>query len=122
MGRQSHKAIERLKHIASMGESEAKQYLRNEKGGEPKGGSAGSLERVVMPPVIERWECFRIGHLNEQAADWDMLNAAEWRKRAASRGIRWQKQLANALHHERSARQRYARARAWRAYGKTLAE
>lgn len=31
MGRQSHKALERVKKIASMGEAEAKEYLRNEK-------------------------------------------------------------------------------------------
>jgi len=55
MGRQSHKALERLKHIASMGESEAKQYLRNEKGGKPEEDSAGSLERVVLRQRRCQW-------------------------------------------------------------------
>jgi hypothetical protein len=55
MSRQSHKALERLKHIASMGESEAKQYLRNEKGGEPAEDSAGSLERVVLRQRRCQW-------------------------------------------------------------------
>lgn len=49
MGRQSHKAIERLKKIASMGDDEAKEYLRNEKRAEPAGDSAGSLHGEVGP-------------------------------------------------------------------------
>lgn len=48
MDRQSHKAIERIKHIGSLSESAAKEYLRNEKGGEPEENSAGLLERVVL--------------------------------------------------------------------------
>jgi hypothetical protein len=55
MGRQSHKAIERIKHIGSMSESEAKEYLRNEKGGEPAEDSAGSLERAVLRQRRCQW-------------------------------------------------------------------
>lgn len=39
MSRQSHKAIERLKHIASLSEPEAKAYLLSEKRVEPEGGA-----------------------------------------------------------------------------------
>jgi hypothetical protein len=55
MCRQSHKAIERIKHIGSMSESEAKEYIRNEKGGEPEEDSAGSLERVVLRQRRCQW-------------------------------------------------------------------
>ena len=88
---------------------------------QPEDAARSSVQRMVMPPMLERWEAIRIGHLNELAADGDARQAAEWRERSASRGIRWQRQVAIAIAHERSARQRYDRARAWRAYGKTLA-
>jgi DNA-directed RNA polymerase subunit RPC12/RpoP len=42
MSRQSPKAIERMKKIASMSEAEAKEYLRSEKRVEPEEASAGS--------------------------------------------------------------------------------
>lgn len=79
------------------------------------------VERMVMPPVLERWECFRMGHINTLAADYEQKQAVEWRERAAKRGVRWQNQLAIAIRHERMARQRYARAREWREYAKTVA-
>lgn len=82
--------------------------------------SAVGSSELVMPPAIERWECFRIGHLNNQAADDSMQHASEWRARASKMGNRWQKQVAIAIKHERSARKRYARAQSWIAYGKTL--
>lgn len=53
MGRQSYQAIERIKKIASMSESEAKEYLRSEKRVEPEGGSAGSMERMVSVGTSE---------------------------------------------------------------------
>lgn len=45
MGRESHRAIERAKHIASLSPSEAKEYLRQEKRAKPE-RSEGSLERA----------------------------------------------------------------------------
>lgn len=46
MGRQSHKAIERILKIGSMTEPEAKAFIISEKRVEPEEGSAGSLERA----------------------------------------------------------------------------
>lgn len=86
-----------------------------------EGAPAVAVQRLVRPPTLERWECFRLAHLNGLHADNEMERAREWRERAARRGIRWQKQVAFAIDSERSARLRYARAREWKEYGKTVA-
>ena len=56
MGRQSHKAIERIKKIASMSEADAKAYLRSEKDAKPESvAPVRSSDRVVpLPEHIQK--------------------------------------------------------------------
>jgi len=66
---------------------------------------------LLLACGLERWEVFRLAHLNQQAADDANLEA--WRAREkAQYGPKkeWQIQMKRAIEHERFARQRSERA------------
>lgn len=95
-------------------------------------------DRYVPPPVwsdlikssgMERWEAFRIAHLNQQAADAARTEARSERDYAETlkpgglkwgRNKDWQRLLKRAIAHERSARIRSERAEMWRRIAKEI--